>query len=131
MEDTIDLSMRNYYDSELVQQFMPNPQNPNYNLHNIKVPFRIIVNGGSGTMKSNATLNLIRIMNNTFNKCILFTACKDEPLYNSLAVILGEQLTIYEGLEELQTQDINKMFPNPDNQEDDREATLIIFDDLC
>lgn len=122
----MDLSLKNFYESELVQQFMPSPENPYYDQHKIKVPFRMIICGSSGTMKTNALLNLISIMPETFNKVILFVACADEPFYNSLKVMLNDQLIIYEGLEDLLTQDINKMFKQAED-----EACLVIFDDLC
>jgi hypothetical protein len=52
----------------------------NYERYQLELPLRVVIAGSSGTMKSNATLNIIQRMN-CFDNFYLFVASKDEPLY--------------------------------------------------
>lgn len=114
----------NFYELDDVKAFMDKSHNPNYNIHNIKVPFRSIIVGASGSMKSNLVLNLLRAFDGTFNRIELYCRCAKEPLYEFLQSKLDEEcFSIHEGLEHLNEQDLNKYF-------DKSEQTLIIFDDL-
>lgn len=114
----------NFYELNDVKAYCEQSHNPNINLHNIKVPFRSIIIGASGSMKSNLVLNLLRVFDGTFNRVELYCRCKDEPLYRFLEHKLDdENFKIYESLEHLNKQDLNKYY-NKDEQ------TLVIFDDL-
>jgi ABC-type lipoprotein export system ATPase subunit len=81
--------------------------NPNYKSHGMKVPFRSIIIGASGSGKTNILLNLISQMKNTFNKIIIYTRNKKEPLYEYLEKkIEPDFLEIHEGLDELKNKKI-------------------------
>jgi hypothetical protein len=121
--------MTNYYKSIKAKQ----EHNPCYGqAHMFKVPFRMLILGGSGSGKTNTMLDIISRMDKTFNKIILCTKDRNEPLYDLLKKKLKSDLQIYDG-------DIpipgskNKFQPNiPDLDTIDKdEQTLVIFDDLC
>jgi hypothetical protein len=57
--------------------------NPNYDVHKISLPFRMLICTASGGGKTNFLLNLIYEMNNTFHKIIIITK-EEEPLYTHL-----------------------------------------------
>ena len=57
--------------------------NPNYDVHQINLPFRMLVCTASGGGKTNFLLNLIHQMNNTFHKIIIITK-EEERLYSHL-----------------------------------------------
>jgi len=50
--------------------------NPNFKNHGINVPFRILIAGSSGAMKTNTAFNILKQMNNTFEKIIV--CCKSK-----------------------------------------------------
>lgn len=72
--------------------------NPNYKLHNIELPARILIAGPSGSMKTNALLNLLALLGDkTINKLILCLKSADEPLYNHLInSIPDNMISVYE-----------------------------------
>ena len=114
------LEITNYYE-KMDKKFHLKSHNPNYNIHNIKVPFRAIIIGNSGSMKTNTLLNLLNVMSGTFESIFYITKNKDEPLLNYLEDKLGKKgLKITEGLSTV-----------PDLDKIDKESnTLIILDDL-
>lgn len=115
----------NFYELSAVQVFMPNYVNPNYDPDNmpLKHPMRAIVVGASGSGKSNILLNILHKMDQTFEKILLFTQNKDEPLYQYLDASLDpDQFMIFEGLDELKELDFND--PEINGQ------MLFIFDDM-
>jgi hypothetical protein len=113
----------NFYELPAVKELAPKSHNPNYSKHGLKVPFRAIVIGGSGSMKTNTTMNILHQMNGTFNKVYVFTRNKDEPLYEHLELAIPDkdELEIHEGLDFLKTINMDKHFFG---------QTLVIFDDL-
>ena len=113
----------NFYELDAVKALEPNVHNPNYNKHGIKLPFRMIIIGASGSGKTNIVMNLITLMENTFNKIYLYTRNKDEPLYNYLEMAIPDKdfLEIHEGISHLNSIDLDNHFFG---------QTLIIFDDL-
>jgi hypothetical protein len=121
--------MKEKYDDKLLKpvnfykvmpkKFLNKPSNPYYEHHKISVPFRLILCGGSGSMKTNTAMNIIRAMPDTFHNIIAVTKNSDEPLYNFLRDKM-KGFQIYEG--------INKI-PDLDTF-DKKENSLIIFDDL-
>ena len=112
--------MINFYELKKVQKFMTKSINPNFKYHNIKVPFRSINIGSSGSGKSNMILNLISQMGDTFNHIYIVTQAV-EPLYEYLqSQISDEMLTIFYGLDSF------RKFKEADYY----GQSLIIFDDM-
>jgi Cdc6-like AAA superfamily ATPase len=112
--------LKDWY-KEIPKKYLLKQHNPHYETHHIKLPFRMIIAGNSGSGKTQTLLNLLYNMPNTFEKIFITTKCKDEPLYNYLEDKLKDKgLKITEGLSEL-----------PDLDSFDKEQTsLIILDDL-
>jgi hypothetical protein len=111
----------NFYEI-IPKKFLKEYPNPNYNIHNIKTPFRMCVVAPSGSGKTNFLLNLIRDFCTgigTFDDITIITRNKDEPLYNYLSE-LDEQIRVVEGLSE--TPDLDKFDKNSQH--------LVIWDDL-
>ena len=114
--------------SELIDWYKKMPKkyilkshNPHYEQHHIKLPFRMIIAGNSGSGKTQTLLNLLYIMPDTFEKIYVITKNKDEPLYNFLEDKLKNQgLKITEGIDTL---------PDLDSFDKDQNS-LIVLDDL-
>jgi hypothetical protein len=107
---------------KIPSKYLTKSHNPNYNVHGIKVPFRMLIIGSSGSGKTQTLLNLIHNMGNTFNDIYIITKNKQEPLYEYLEDKLGKQgLTVVEGIDNA---------PDLDKDIDKKDQTLIIMDDL-
>jgi hypothetical protein len=111
----------NFYDI-IPKKYLDDVKNPNENLHNIKIPFRMCVVAPSGTGKTNFLLNLLKVFSQgqgTFADISIITRNKDEPLYNYLS---GEfdQIQIKEGMHST---------PKLDDM-DKRDNHLVVWDDL-
>lgn len=106
---------------KIPKKFLLKTHNPHYERHHIKLPFRMIIAGNSGSGKTQTLLNLLYNMPDTFEKIFIVTKNKDEPLYNYLEDKLGKDgLSIKEGITEL-----------PDLDSLDKEQNnLIVLDDL-
>jgi len=111
--------MVDFYKS-MPKKFLLQSHNPNYRDHKLNLPFRMLIIGGSGAGKTQTLMNLIRIMNGTFNNIHIITKNKDEPLYNYLQSKVDTGLSITEGIESA---------PNLD-EFDKKEQSLIVMDDL-
>ena len=87
---------------EMPKSFLDTPDNPNFHLHQMKIPFRLCCVAPSGSGKSNLILNLIHLFSSgkkgTFSSIFIITKNKNEPLYNYL-VSKAPQIMIKEGLE--------------------------------
>ena len=114
----------NFYDLDDVKAFDVKKHNPNFDVHKISVPFRMGIIGASGSGKSNTVLNIIAQFSGTFNRIIIFTKNKAEPLYQYLEAKIPQkdELEIFEGLDELNKMKLDTEF---------KGQTLIIFDDMC
>ena len=115
----------NFYELEDVKKYSIQYENPNYNFKTmpLKHPMRLVICGATGSGKSNILLNIIQMMDSTFEKIVIFTQDKDEQLYNYLeGKIDGDYFEIYEGIDNVWTYDFN-------NLED--MQYLFIFDDMC
>jgi hypothetical protein len=111
--------MVDYY-KVMPKKFLLKTHNPNYKEHKLNLPFRMLIVGGSGAGKTQTLMNLIRIMNGTFNNIHIITKNKEEPLYDYLESKVDTGLTITEGINSA-----------PDLDEfDKKEQTLIVMDDL-
>ena len=111
----------NFYDV-IPDKYKDDIKNPNYNIHNIDIPFRMCVVAPSGSGKTNFVLNLIRVFSQgkgTFADITIVTRNKDEPLYNWLSG-QNENIRILEGMNN-----------NPKLDDYDKEYNhLLIWDDL-
>ena len=111
--------MVDYY-KVMPKKFLLQSHNPNYKDHKLNLPFRMLIIGGSGAGKTQTLMNLIRVMNGTFNNIHIITKNKDESLYNYLESKVDTGLSITEGIDSA---------PNLD-EFDKKEQTLIVMDDL-
>jgi len=111
----------NWYEI-IPKRFLLNNHNPHYDVHHIKLPFRMLIIGSSGSAKTQTVLSLIKCMPNTWETITYITKNKDEPLLNWLDEKLGKKgLKLLEGIENL---------PSVDSF-DKEQNNLIILDDLC
>jgi hypothetical protein len=105
------------------KQYLDKVDNPNFHLHNLKIPFRMCVVAPSGSGKSNFLVNLIHLFcagdKGTFSTIQIITRNKAEPLYKWLENEC-EQIRITEGL---------STTPKLDDF-DKNKNHLVIFDDL-
>jgi hypothetical protein len=79
------------------------PKNPNLHLHNLELPFRMLVVAPSGSGKTNFLVNLVKKFcagPGTFETIQIITRNKKEPLYEWLESKC-EQIKITEGLSSL------------------------------
>jgi hypothetical protein len=111
----------NFYEKKDIKKYLLNKHNPNYDLHHIVLPFRMLIIGCSGSGKTHTFVNLLYNMQKTFQNIHIITKNKEEPLYQYLEEKLGKKgLMITEGLSSL---------PNLDDYNKD-EQSLIVLDDL-
>ena len=107
---------------KIPSKYLTKSHNPNFKVHGIKVPFRMLIVGSSGSGKTQTLLNLIHNMGNTFNDIYIITKNKQEPLYEYLEDKLGDKgLTVVEGIDNA---------PDLDKDINKKDQTLIIMDDL-
>lgn len=120
-EDAKPLKIENMYE-KIPKDLLDNADNPNFDLHKLKLPFRMCVVAPSGSGKTNFVLNLISIFSRgrgSFASVDIITRNKDEPLYKWL-VLKCDQINIKEGMESI---------PPLDKMDKDINH-LVIFDDL-
>jgi hypothetical protein len=111
----------NFY-NVMPKEFLTETENPNFHLHNLKLPFRMAIVAPSGSGKTNWLVNLIHIFSQgkgTFPDVTIVTRNKDEPLYNFLAS-KSDQIQVKEGMENL---------PQLDKFDKDFNH-LVVLDDL-
>ena len=88
----------NWYE-KIPKKFLLESENPNYDMHKLKIPARYLLIGGSGAGKTQYLLTLLtKAFNDTFANIWVVTRNKDEPLYNYLGS-LSDRIRIVEGLE--------------------------------
>lgn len=120
LETSVSSGMVDYY-KIMPKKFITKSHNPNFKIHGLNIPFRILINGGSGSGKTQTLMNLIRVMSGTFQNIHIITKNKDEPLYNYLEDKLAKTgLTITEGISS--APDLDSFNKN--------EQSLIVMDDL-
>jgi len=113
--------IENMYE-RIPKKFLTTAENPNYNLHHIKIPCRVCVVAPSGSGKTNFLVNLLEQFSKgkgTFHTMCIVTRNADEPLYKWLGS-LNDQIKIVEGLEN--TPLLDKMDKDLNN--------IVVFDDL-
>jgi len=92
----------NWYE-KMDKSLLVQAENPNFDLHRLKIPLRMCVVAPSGSGKTNFLVNLIHLFSRgkgTFADITIITRNKDEPLYNFLAG-KSDQIQIKEGLHNL------------------------------
>lgn len=105
------------------KKFLDEAENPNFELHHLKIPFRMVIVAPSGSGKTNFLLNLISKFSQgegTFATIAILTRNKDEPLYKWLEDASDGRVSIKEGLQN--TPPLDKF--------DKKENHLVIYDDL-
>lgn len=100
---------------------------PNFERIHIKIPFRIVLTGASGSGKTNALFRLFDEMN-CFERVLLFARCLHEPLYAFLIDVLQkvEEKSGHQIL--LKSKDINDL--PPVDKLNDKLNNLFICDDM-
>ena len=107
---------------KIPSKYLTKTHNPNFNIHGIKLPFRMLIIGGSGAGKTQTLMNLIHNMNGTFNNIYIITKNKHEPMYEYLEDKLGRHgVSVVEGIENA---------PDIDSDISKEDQTLIVMDDL-
>ena len=113
----------NFY-TKLPASLKPKYHNPNIAHHQIGLPFRILVVGGSGSMKTNLICDMISRMGDTFGNIKIISKAQ-EPLYDFLKMkIPPSHLQVTEGI---------RSVPDLKDYEEDEAKELqhlVIFDDL-
>lgn len=118
------ISITNFY--ELLPEKKNTDDNPNFKYHGIKIPFRMLIVGASGAMKTNTALDVFQKFSGTFDRVTVICRNSDEPLYNYLKKKIPEdQLEIVE----IDGDDLSAL-PSVDDF-DKTDPSLVIFDDLC
>ena len=116
-----DSEIINMYDM-IPKKYLDDVENPNFNIHNINLPFRMCIVAPSGSGKTNFLLNLIKVFSvgkGTFADICIVTRNKNEPLYE---YIEGEheQIQIKEGVHNTpKLDDMDKQYNH-----------LVVWDDL-
>ena len=112
----------NWYE-KIPKEMLDSADNPNFHIHNLKIPFRMCVVAPSGSGKTNFLVNLIHLFSQgskgTFADICIITRNKDEPLYNFLTTKC-DQIQVKEGIHNLPQ--LDKM--------DKKVNHLVCFDDL-
>ena len=110
----------NFYEHKEVQKLITKYHNPNFEYHQIKVPFRAGIIASSGGGKTQLLLNLISKLNDTLGHIhVVYKA--SEPLYEFLAKSIGDKnITFYTKLADLP---LPNDFPHKDKQQ------MVVFDD--
>lgn len=120
------IQVQNFYE-QIPKKKNKLQSNPNFNIHGIDIPFRMLLVGASGSMKTNTALDIFQKFSGTFDHLTVVCRNKDEPLYNLLQEkIPDDQLTMVE----IEDDDLSEM-PTMDDMNSDSPHTLVIFDDLC
>jgi len=113
--------IENLYE-KIPKELLDKVDNPNFNLHRLKLPFRMCIVAPSGSGKTNFLINLLSIMSSgkgTFASIHIITKNADEPLYKWIQS-KSDQIIIKEGLSN--TPPLDKF---------DKELNhLVVWDDL-
>jgi ABC-type dipeptide/oligopeptide/nickel transport system ATPase component len=83
------------------KEFLDKVENPNFNLHKLKIPMRMCIVAPSGSGKTNFLCNLISVFSSgkgTFQSITIITRNKDEPLYRWI-MSKCESIIVREGIE--------------------------------
>lgn len=107
---------------KIPKKFLDEAENPNFEIHKLKLPFRMCIVAPSGSGKTNFLVNLLHMFcqgKGTFASVSIITRNKDEPLYKWLED-KSDQIVIKEGLHN-----------TPRLDEMDKDVNhLVVWDDL-
>lgn len=113
--------IENLYE-KIPKELLDKVENPNFNIHNLKLPFRMCIVAPSGSGKTNFLVNLLSMFSvgkGTFASIHIITKNADEPLYKWIKG-KSDQIVIKEGL--TNTPPLDKF---------DKELNhLVVWDDL-
>lgn len=113
--------IENLYE-KIPKELLDKVENPNFNIHNLKLPFRMCIVAPSGSGKTNFLVNLLSMFSvgkGTFASINIITKNADEPLYKWVKG-KSDQIVIKEGL--TNTPPLDKF---------DKELNhLVVWDDL-
>jgi GTPase SAR1 family protein len=113
--------LKDWYADKQVAKFLTKQHNPHYGKHHIKIPFRMLIVGNSGSGKTSTLLNLIYNMSDTFEEIIIVCKSKSEPLYEYL-----EDKNKDKGIKIIEFKD---GLPDIDSFNKEQQR-LLIYDDL-
>jgi hypothetical protein len=85
---------------KIPKKFLDEAENPNFEIHKLKLPFRMCIVAPSGSGKTNFLVNLLHMFcqgKGTFASICIITRNKDESLYRWLEE-KSDQIVIKEGL---------------------------------
>ena len=120
LETSPENSMVNFYSHKNMKQFLTEYENPHFESHQIKIPFRMGIISASGGGKTQFLLNLIAKMQSTFGH-IYVCYRASEPLYEFLAKSIGDKnITFFTQLGK---------FPQVNEMPKDKQI-LCVFDDV-
>jgi len=116
------MAITNMYE-RMPKDFLDKVDNPNFELHKLKIPMRMCIVAPSGSGKTNFLINLISLFSKgkkgTFSTINIITRNKDEPLYKWI-LTKTDQIIIKEGLSN-----------TPKLDDFDKEKNhLVVWDDL-
>ena len=112
-----------WYKHKAIQKYLTKQNNPLYHQHHIKIPFRMLIVGNSGSGKTSTLMNLIYNMPDTFEEIIICCKSKAEPIYEFLE-------DKYKKNKEVKIMEFGKDgLPDIDKM-DKEQQRLIVFDDL-
>jgi len=91
--------IENLYE-KIPKELLDKVENPNFHIHNLKLPFRMCIVAPSGSGKTNFLVNLLSMFSvgkGTFASINIITRNADEPLYKWVKG-KSDQIVIKEGL---------------------------------
>jgi ABC-type dipeptide/oligopeptide/nickel transport system ATPase component len=111
---------------KIPKKYLTESHNPHFKEHGIKVPFRALIVGSSGSGKTQTFMSLLHKMPDTFEKVYIVTLNKDEPLYNYLHDKYGDE----KKGKLVEIREIGKEGMPDLDKFNKEQQTLVVMDDL-
>jgi ABC-type dipeptide/oligopeptide/nickel transport system ATPase component len=115
----------NWYE-KIPKKYLTDSHNPHFKDHGIKLPFRALICGASGSGKTQTLMTLLHMMPDTFEKVYIVTLNKDEPLYNYLHDKYGDE----KSGKLVEVREIGKEGMPDLDKFNKEQQTLVVMDDL-